>query len=321
MSEENWTGYGEVVTYPVSKWCSKCKETKGPEFFDKNRVAKDGLANWCKQCKRQARDKKLLSQGKKLRPRVIVPEGYKYCPKCKEIKILGQYTGKKKPSPYCRDCMYAINIAWRRAKGDKEKKKRTPGLIEQGVKECMECLKALPMSDFSPSSRGIAGRSAYCKPCQNIRAKRRPREEVNAYARQWREGNSTWAAQHRNHQQKRRQVKAQGVSDEYDNAVFTALYDNSHCFYCDLYTPREQRTIDHVVPLCEGGQHIPSNTVMSCGSCNFRKHRSHVWDFIQRFDKDQQNQVAENLFIRCLLYEENNNTVRTDSGLPELSHV
>lgn len=46
---------------------------------------------------------------------------------------------------------------------------------------------------------------------------------------------------------------------------------NGLCFYCRMpHTPNEL-TIDHVIPICQGGPHIITNIVFACGICNSSK--------------------------------------------------
>ncbi len=47
--------------------------------------------------------------------------------------------------------------------------------------------------------------------------------------------------------------------------------DNFACQYCGRSFPREELTIDHVVPRSRGGASIWSNVVLACAHCNARK--------------------------------------------------
>lgn len=46
---------------------------------------------------------------------------------------------------------------------------------------------------------------------------------------------------------------------------------NWRCFYCDVELTKENRSVDHVVPLALSGVHEPFNLVPSCISCNSSK--------------------------------------------------
>jgi len=47
--------------------------------------------------------------------------------------------------------------------------------------------------------------------------------------------------------------------------------DNYQCQYCGMVPPRNDLTLDHVVPRSQGGQHTWENLVACCRRCNSRK--------------------------------------------------
>ncbi|KPL11357.1 hypothetical protein AMJ85_03745 [candidate division BRC1 bacterium SM23_51] len=52
------------------------------------------------------------------------------------------------------------------------------------------------------------------------------------------------------------------------------LRDRNQCQYCGARPPREEMTIDHVVPRSRGGRTVWENVVLACSVCNARKgHR------------------------------------------------
>ena len=52
--------------------------------------------------------------------------------------------------------------------------------------------------------------------------------------------------------------------------------DNFTCQYCGRSYPREELTIDHVVPRSRGGASTWSNVVLACARCNARKGHHHL---------------------------------------------
>jgi hypothetical protein len=48
-----------------------------------------------------------------------------------------------------------------------------------------------------------------------------------------------------------------------------AVSSDEVCAYCGNRS--ERMTIDHVIPLCQGGGNDPENLVVACGGCNSRK--------------------------------------------------
>ena len=49
------------------------------------------------------------------------------------------------------------------------------------------------------------------------------------------------------------------------------MRDRNQCQYCGARPPREDMTIDHVVPRSRGGKSMWENVVLACSHCNARK--------------------------------------------------
>ena len=47
--------------------------------------------------------------------------------------------------------------------------------------------------------------------------------------------------------------------------------DNSDCQYCGKRFPKQELTIDHVIPKSQGGKSVWDNVVCCCGKCNRKK--------------------------------------------------
>lgn len=43
------------------------------------------------------------------------------------------------------------------------------------------------------------------------------------------------------------------------------------CYYCDKKFPKDQLTMDHIVPVVRGGKSTKSNVVVCCKECNSKK--------------------------------------------------
>lgn len=56
--------------------------------------------------------------------------------------------------------------------------------------------------------------------------------------------------------------------------------DAYKCRYCEKQLNRFTATLDHVTPIAEGGDNGFENLVTACLSCNSRKHRRPVGDFL-----------------------------------------
>lgn len=48
----------------------------------------------------------------------------------------------------------------------------------------------------------------------------------------------------------------------------TTKHDYTHCHYCKTELSHENRTLDHIIPKCNGGKDDLSNLVFCCQSCN-----------------------------------------------------
>lgn len=133
------------------KKCNRCgKEYPAtPEFFQRNRAARDGLINQCKSCTSTAK------------PKEIIPEGHKRCPKCKELKPLtteffrrhNRHNGRRGNGwdSACKDC---LNKQWR----EKHPRREVP----EGHKFCPQCQIIKPLQDFYKNGNAP---SYWCRQC------------------------------------------------------------------------------------------------------------------------------------------------------------
>ena len=197
----------------------------------------------------------------------------KFCTKCKVCKKVEEFRCiKRNPdgtvkylSSWCGEC---CNKSALDRKGGRVK--YIPK-VEGNSKECYICRTMKPKSDFSPTSRGRLGVSAYCKVCVLTRvdkteeSRRKAAERTKVY----RERNKhRWRAMHRIHQFNRRsKIKATEdgtVTDEF----LKFIYSKTECYWCKLFTEEDKRTLEHIVELNDGGKHSAENITMACLSCN-----------------------------------------------------
>lgn len=168
-------------------------------------------------------------------------------------------------SSYCKPCKAEYSL---KKQGGRVK----PIAALTGTeKQCLECFEMKLFSEFSPASRGILELSAYCKPCHAIRAKRNPehQQKVREATKRYRERHYERAkAAHRIHQFNRQSIlKANSdgsVTDEFLDLVYRTVF----CWWCKEEIPRNERTLEHVQELSEGGMHSQDNITMACKSCN-----------------------------------------------------
>lgn len=135
------------------------------------------------------------------------------------------------------------------------------------MKECRHCKVSKPLTDFTPSKRGIQGVAAYCKPCfaDKYRNKDRAKEATARYRAKHPE---RWRAAHRLHQLKRRNSIVATCDGTVTDSFLIELYNRTECYWCKQFVVRENRTLEHIIELIDGGVHSTSNIEMACSSCN-----------------------------------------------------
>ncbi len=55
---------------------------------------------------------------------------------------------------------------------------------------------------------------------------------------------------------------------------------NAHCYYCQNPTPKKDATMDHIVPVSQGGKSTEGNVVVACKACNTAKRDSNPLDVL-----------------------------------------
>lgn len=65
-----------------------------------------------------------------------------------------------------------------------------------------------------------------------------------------------------------------------ENRIKVYERDGYQCRYCQKQLTRFTATLDHVMPVAEGGDNGCANLVTACLSCNSRKHKRPVGDFL-----------------------------------------
>lgn len=87
----------------------------------------------------------------------------------------------------------------------------------------------------------------------------------------------------KNSKYRRRNKTKQG---DVTNDQLLQLQQNAKvCYWCNKPLKNKVIHIDHYVPLARGGEHTLSNLVVSCQSCNNKKHAKDPIDFAQSIGK------------------------------------
>lgn len=131
--------------------------------------------------------------------------------------------------------------------------------IASQSKICSACGIRKPFSDFSPNKAAKDGRQTTCKPCRSAKV----------HSGEW-SGNS------------RRQAT---INERSDGTITTELmkrlFATQICPCCDGYMERDDKVLDHIVPIKLGGMHSANNVTVMCWSCNSGKAAHHPSRWLQ----------------------------------------
>ena len=262
----------------MTKYCSRCGENKPFSSFNFVRGKPHGYCRICKTAEEKERRRKNGVKEKKVHE---ITSTHKTCGKCEQMLPHENFSPQKGATgnlcPWCRKCK-AEHESERRRKSGVPKKIFTS--VDDTHKTCACCMDRKPFSEFSPSKRGTAGLSSYCKPCNRKKFydKEKGRKSSARYRIRHKE---RWRASHRLHQFKRRSNVSTTNDGTVTDSVLRDLYSKEICTYCNRKTPEDKRTIDHVIPLSRGGTHSASNLTMACLSCNCSKGAKTAEEFME----------------------------------------
>lgn len=79
-------------------------------------------------------------------------------------------------------------------------------------------------------------------------------------------------------------ARKRGAPGTHTAADTRAQYDRQkgRCYWCGAKIAWRKKHVDHVIPLVLGGSNAPANLVISCPTCNQKKHAKHPMDFAGR---------------------------------------
>lgn len=128
------------------------------------------------------------------------------------------------------------------------------------TKECGECRRVLPLTEFYRQASTVDGLNRYCKFCCKIQ-----RAQARVKARDKKKGIS--------YRQLYR-ARVEHMHTEYDEDItLWTLYrrDRGLCGICGYFVESNLASIDHVTPLSRGGLHKWDNVQLVHVRCNKRK--------------------------------------------------
>lgn len=190
------------------------------------------------------------------------------CPHCRVNRTDNHFQSYKgHPNGWCRLCRSECESKRRRRLGIKKAKRSK---IKGDTKLCLNCKKFKLFNKFSPSSKGLARLSSYCKICIGIKYKDTNRNN-EAVARYRKKHRARYKTAHRIHQFNRINKIRASTNKPIVDKIAIDLYSKKTCYYCNLYVSKKKRTIDHKTPLKKGGSHSVNNIVMACRKCNCSK--------------------------------------------------
>jgi hypothetical protein len=168
-----------LLTWPfdgATKRCTKCGEVKLHSEFSKDKKTKDGLYGHCKVCVNAQYALKTygmtVEQREAVRAASKSPDGYKCCPKCKEIKLVSEFHKNSKTkdglNTWCKNCNktgrvlreHGITVEQHEA----EKAASKP-VVSEGYKYCTRCGEIKSITGFNKAKHSSDGLHSHCKEC------------------------------------------------------------------------------------------------------------------------------------------------------------
>jgi 5-methylcytosine-specific restriction endonuclease McrA len=163
-------------------------------------------------------------------------------------------------------------------------------------KQCKGCGRILALECFSKKSGNKDGLNTRCKECEKARHKQyrkdnphiqknyqeSHKEQAKEYAREYRKTHPVYDFNHR----VKRRIKEEQQGKGFTNQQWKEMMDffDWKCAYSGIVLTKENRTIDHIIALNQGGEHEIWNLVPMYGSYNFSKKDKDWLEWYQRQD-------------------------------------
>jgi 5-methylcytosine-specific restriction endonuclease McrA len=258
------------------KWlCSKCGSHKNIEEYHDIKTKSGNAPSRCAECcleatrkyhrKKAQEDAKEREQAKATRAvarRVILLAKMLTCAKCGETKPRGDWPIERgtergsfpgKPRKYC--CSFS-------KRSDAEVKED----VRRGSKVCSSCGERKGFESFSPNRQAEDGRQTTCKQCRRAKV-----------------GSGYW----RGGRNGRREIIATRSDGSLTPELVGAMFAQAKtCPCCTGTMTRNEKVMDHIMPLKLGGAHSQQNTMVLCRSCNSIKAAKHPSDWLSMLNDD-----------------------------------
>jgi 5-methylcytosine-specific restriction endonuclease McrA len=224
-----------------SRTCTKCGETKPvTAFYIKDRRTGE-LRSRCNDCHNAAKRSRYVPAAPHPRP----------------------------TERTCTGCGHRLPIAFFHVKNVRTGERRY---------QCKECRNAANQAYKEAHRDDIRAKSRASYAADPSAAKERIRRTVGANPEKYRAIHSQWKAANKdavNASTHRRRARIKGNGGSYTAAEWRALKaaHDFRCLMCKRQEPAIRLTVDHVIPISEGGPNTIDNIQPLCKSCNSKKYR------------------------------------------------
>jgi len=155
--------------------CTRCRQVKPVEEFQKHKQSKWGVYTICIECHNKSRRKDKSEKGKyskkylkKLEQQRLAISRLKKCNKCNQVKNLDEFRFRKSQNRYdsiCKKCKKREESK-RKVEKNRKKKLKVKKLFEAGLFKCGRCKEIKPISEFYKDKRREYGIESTCKKCR-----------------------------------------------------------------------------------------------------------------------------------------------------------
>lgn len=279
-----------------TKICSKCKRELPAtiEYFSKNKAGKYGLKSYCKQCSskqnkayREAHpDKDRQYYALHREERLKYAAEYHATHKEEHALYCKQYNNEHQEEIKARRSVYnaehKAEIKERNAKnyqGHSEERRSYAAKYRQEHSEQVQQYREEHREEHRQYDRGHYQKHKERKHLYNLTYRQSHYDEIREKQKLY------WSSErgrviHRAQSHRRRSLK-RNASGRY---TVEELYQQrqrqrNKCYYCRKRLNKSDWHADHVIPLSRGGSNHISNIVITCPTCNLRKHNKlvHEW--------------------------------------------
>ena len=191
----------------------------------------------------------------------------------------------------------------------KEEQKRRAELLAKGLKVCFKCGRELPVEQFSKDKTTKDGLNRKCKECRkqyNQQHYQEHKEEILQYVKQYdeehKEERQQYYEEHKQERQqyqqqynqtpegqvikfnsnakRRKREELQGAGINKEQWLEMMQFFDWKCAYSGvLVNTKNNRSIDHIIPIVKGGEHEVWNCVPMYANYNFSKKEKDIMEW------------------------------------------